>query len=345
MSLTQTAYTSRRLIKYGGIGIIGFMILWTVGVAAYKAYIKAHPPYVAPTVKYGLLQKIAFPAKTVEPKEFTFELPGDVIPTFNDQARVYIIYRPDRAFRALEEDKKTAASFGFTDEPKEIKTGIYEFKNNNTNKTLTVNVLDGNFNMTYPYAEDQMLQAPEDMPNKSEAIQLASAFLNKGGKMIDDLKEGLIEVSFWKFDKNGLKSVLSQSEANAARVDFFGKDLEGMKLVSTNFDQASVSVLISGSRMEAKRIIEVNFKNTNIDRESYSTYPIKTSEEAINSLKTGNYWTAKDVSNKNVVIRKMYLAYFEPTTLTNYLQPIFVFEGDNGFVAYVPAISSDYIAN
>ena len=118
-----------------------------------------------------------------------------------------------------------------------------------------------------------------------------------------------------------------------------------MKLVSANFGQASVSVLVSGSRTEAKRIIEVNFKDVNIDRESYSTYPIKTSEEAINSLKTGNYWTAKDVSNKNVVIRKMYLAYFEPTTLTNYLQPIFVFEGDNGFVAYVPAINSSYISN
>jgi len=103
------------------------------------------------------------------------------VPTFSDQAKVYVIYRPNRAFLALEEDKKTAASFGFTDEPREIKTGIYEFKNNNTNKTLIVNVLDGNFNITYPYAEDQMLQVPEDMPNKSEAIQLASAFLNKGG--------------------------------------------------------------------------------------------------------------------------------------------------------------------
>ncbi len=345
MSLTQTAYTSRRLIKYGGIGIISFMIIWAIGTAAYKAYTLAHPPYLAPTVRYGLLQKIAFPAKNVEAKEFTFELPGDTVPTFSDQVKVYIIYRPNRAFLALEEDKKTAKNFGFANEPVEIKTGIYEFKDNNTNKTLIVNVLDGNFNMTYPYSSDQLLLVPEDMPNKAEAIQIASTFLNKGNKLINDLREGITEVSFWKFDKDGLKSVLAQSEANAAKVDFFRKDLDGMKLVSTNFGQASVSVLVSGSKTEAKRIIEVNFKDINIDRESYSTYPIKTSEEAINSLKTGNYWTAKDVENKNVVIRKMYLAYFEPTTLTNYLQPIFVFEGDNNFVAYVPAISSDYISN
>jgi hypothetical protein len=42
-------------------------------------------------------------------------------------------------------------------------------------------------------------------------------------------------------------------------------------------------------------------------------------------------------------VRKIYLAYFEPINLTNYLQPIFVAEGDNNFVAYMPAISSSQI--
>jgi len=46
------------------------------------------------------------------------------------------------------------------------------------------------------------------------------------------------------------------------------------------------------------------------------------------------------VTAGQVTIRNIYLAYFEPVTLTNYLQPIFVFEGDNNFVAYVPAIST-----
>ena len=44
-----------------------------------------------------------------------------------------------------------------------------------------------------------------------------------------------------------------------------------------------------------------------------------------------------------IIIRKIYLAYFEPATLTNYLQPVFVFEGDDNFVAYVSAVTDKYV--
>jgi len=86
-----------------------------------------------------------------------------------------------------------------------------------------------------------------------------------------------------------------------------------------------------------------NYKYANVDRELFSTYPVKTVEEAWSDLKAGNYWPAVDVSPGDVAIKNIYLAYFEPVSLTNYLQPIFVFEGDQNFVAYVPAVSNKYI--
>ena len=65
-SLTYTAYTSRKLIKYGGSGLIAFVILWSIGATSIKAYKAAHPTYVAPTVRYGVLPKIVFPDKEFE---------------------------------------------------------------------------------------------------------------------------------------------------------------------------------------------------------------------------------------------------------------------------------------
>ena len=59
-SLTQVAYVSRRIIKYGGVGLLGLMVVWWGLVAAVKAYQEAHPPYVAPSVRYGILPKIVF---------------------------------------------------------------------------------------------------------------------------------------------------------------------------------------------------------------------------------------------------------------------------------------------
>ncbi len=342
MSLTQTAYVARNTIKFGSLGIVVFSLLWMIVTTGYKVYKANNPTRYAPTVKYGILPGISFPEKTAVKKNFNFELPNDEIPDFDDQLKVYVIYRPNTTFLALQEDTETAKSFGFTTEPTELKTGIYEFKDTTNNKTLTVNVLDGDFQITYPYASDQMLLTETEVPNKTKAIEVASNFLNKGEKLVSDLKDGEQVVSYWRIDSGALQSVSAQSEANAVRVDFYRKSFDDLDLLSSNFGQASVSVLISGSTVEAKKIIGANFKDLNIDRESYSTYPIKTGEEAVEKLRSGNYWTARDVSNTDVVIRKMYLAYYEPTTLTNYLQPIFVFEGDNNFVAYVPAITDKY---
>lgn len=343
MSLTHTAYTSRKIIKFGGIGLIGITLIWNIGVLVYKSYLKNHPKYNAPTVLYGILPKITFLEQKTEKKNFIFELPNDEVPVFSDQAKVYVIYRPNTTFLALEEDKKTASAFGFTENPVEIKPGIYEFKDNNLNKTLTVNVLDGDFEMRYPYLTDQLLLVSEDLPVKDKAIELASNYLSKGNKLTDDLKNGEKKVTYWKIQDGAIKAVESQTEANAVRVDMYREKLDDLWLLSSRYNKASISVLISGSRTEARKIIEFNFKDINIDRESYSTYPIKTAQEAIDSFKLGNYWTAVDIENKDVLIRKIYLAYYEPNTLTNYLQPIYVFEGDNGFVGYLPAIKSEYL--
>lgn len=344
MSLTEIAYSSRKIIKYGGIGLVTFLIVWPIYTLAVSAYKAAHPPYIPPTLKYGILPKIVFPEKQFEKKNFTFQLPNDTFPAFKDQQKVYVVYRSNSSFLALEEDTKTAKDFGFSGTPTEIQPGIYQFKDETLNGTLTMNVLDGSFRLEYPYQNDQLLLNPKSVPTKEDAINEASRFLQSGGKMTDDLSGGEQKVSYWRIEFDGLKAVSSPSEANAVRVDFFRKNLEdNLAILSTEKDKASVSVLVSGSDVAGKKILDVSYKYTNIDRESYSTYPIKTTEQAVNDLKIGNYWPVSEVSTNDIIIRKIYLAYFEPVTLTNYMQPIFVFEGDNNFTAYVPAVVDKYV--
>lgn len=343
-SLTHTAYISRKFIKYGGLGIGGFTVfymLMSVGIAAYKV---AHPPYVAPDVKFGMLPKIVFTDKKFDKKSFKAELPNDTFPLFKDQSRVYVITRPNDSFLALEQDTKTASSLGFKTTPNELKFGVYEFKNDALNQTLTMNVLDGSFLVKYPYESDQMLLNPERMPSKEEAISTAKSYLSNADKLPDDILNGEKKVSYWKITFDGLKTVSSLSDANVIRVDFFRKNLdEERKIISSDINSASVSVLVTGSTVEGKKIVEVSYKYANLDRELFSTYPIKTAEQAWADLTAGNYWPAFDTAKSEVVIRNMYLAYFEPISLTNYLQPVYVFEGDDKFTAYVPAVVDKYI--
>lgn len=342
MSLTQTAYMARNLIKYGGIGFVSLILLWSIGSFSIKMYKAAHPAYVAPTVKYGVLPKNVFPTKDFTIKKFSFEFTNDLTPTFNDQAKVYVIYRSTVEILALEEAKSVAKEFGFENEPTELSEGVYEFKNNN--KTLTMDVLKGDFNLKYSYSDDPSVLNAENMPTKDKAIDTAVSFLESGDKYTDDLKNGNKETSYWKITDGTLTAVSAQSEANAIKVDFYRQPLDDKwKIVSSQNGEASVSILVSGANDSDKKIIEANFKYASIGRESYSTYPIKTSTEAMDDLEKGNYWPASDISSENVVIRDIQLAYYEPITLTQYLQPIYVFKGDNNFVAYVPAVVDKYI--
>lgn len=343
-TLTHTAYVSRTIIKYGGTGVVVFTLFYIGITWAVKAWIAAHPPYTPPNVRYGVLSKIKFPEKKFEKKNFTLELPNDTVPTFKDQSRVYFIARPDTEFLALEQDKKTAKGLGFINEPTQLAYGIYEFNNNDLNLKLTMNVLDGSFRLKYPYENDQLLLNPKKVPTKEQAVIDAKAYLQRVEKFPQDLIDGTNKVSYWKIEYNGLKAVTSQSEANVARVDFFRKNLEGdFKIVNADVNNATASVIVSGSDVQGKQVIEVNYHYSPIDRESFGTYPIKTAEAAIADLKAGNYWPALDTVGKDNIIRKMYLAYFEPVDLTNYMQPVFVFEGDNNFVAYVSAVTDKYL--
>jgi len=246
-------------------------------------------------------------------------------------------------YLALDEAKKIAKELRFNGEPVEKSYGIYEFKDDSFNLTLTMNVIDGSFIVRYPYLNDQMLLNTEKVPDKTEAITAAKAYLDNANKLTPDLADGQQKVTFWKIEYDGLKSVPSQSEANVARVDFFRKNLADLKFVTANLNEAPVSILVSGSTVDNKKVVEVNYKYMPIDEQSFSTYPIKTNNEAMADLKSGNYWPASDSGGDDVTIRKMYLAYFEPVSLTNFLEPVYVFEGDNNFVAYVQAITDKWV--
>ena len=343
-TLTHTAYVSRKIIKYGGFGILALVIVYWIGGMVWMAYLTAHPPYVAPTLRFGRLPKIIFSSKEIDKsKTFNLELSNDVFPKFKDQANVYVIYRSRSVIGALEEAKKTANLFGFKSQPTEISTGIYEFEDNFSSRKLTMNVLADSFKLNYDYLKDQTLLNPENLPNKEEAILLAKAFLSSGGKLYKDLDEGTSKVTLWKIGFGTLSEVGGLTDANIIRIDFFRKQLnDNQPIVSDSLDKSSVSVLVSGSEVAAKKIVEVNYKYVNINDSAPSTYPIKTPEVAFADMKLGYYWPAKDVTASTVTIRKVRLAYFEPITPVQFLQPIYVFEGDGEFVAYVPAVTDKY---
>ena len=81
-----------------------------------------------------------------------------------------------------------------------------------------------------------------------------------------------------------------------------------------------------------------------IDYQTSATYALKTTQQAWNELQSGGGYIARYPTNSSVaMVRSVSLAYYDSFDPQTYLQPIFVFEGDNEFLGYVPAVSSEWV--
>lgn len=345
-NLTITAYWTRKIIKYGGIVVLVLMILQGTLSAAISLYKKAHPPEEKADLRFGKLVAIKFPEKSFEKKVFSIKLSEDKLPKVPKFMRVYSVERPANSLLALENAKKRAADLGFVGEPTEVSSsgsGTYQFRNETLDQTLTMNVLDGSFKMRYPYLTDQLLSTPEKMPGKDQAIAIANQYLSKAKVLTSDLQAGQKNVSYYKISFDRLEPQSAPNGSNLAKVDFLEEPIEAdkikYKIMPSDPTSNPIGILVSGSSSQDRQVVEANYKHSTIDREIYGKYPIKQADTALEELKSGHYFPAKDVASQNVSIFDMYLAYYQPEVLDKTMQPIYVFEDEKGnFVAYVTAL-------
>lgn len=160
----------------------------------------------------------------------------------------------------------------------------------------------------------------------------------------DDLTGGPVSVSFLKLIGDRLTPTTSLSQSDAERVDIFRKPIGTIALFTPVPDQGPISIIFSGSTNTKKRIIQFAYTYWPIDYQTNATYPLKTSNLAWTELQQGQGYIARYPTNSTTaIVRNVYLGYYDSFDPQNYLQPIFVFEGDNGFLGYVPAVTSEWI--
>jgi len=149
-----------------------------------------------------------------------------------------------------------------------------------------------------------------------------------------------MKVEFFKFQQGNLVPVIALSETQVARVNFFRKSLDELPILPPNPKKSLITFLITNSTDPNKKMVEANYTYNQIERETFSTYPLKSSAQAWQELQAGQGYIANLGNNQEgeITIRRIYLAYFESEQPQKFLQPIFVFEGDNSFYAYVSAV-------
>lgn len=345
-TLTVTAYYARKTVVYGVVGLISLILIrFSWGVFS-RWWIALHPPPPPPpTVSFGVLPEIQFP-KGVERQGMRYQLQtvSGVAPDLGPQARVYFM----PAFRAnvlgLELAKNLAQKLGFLSEATAKDEQVYSWgREGSLPGNLTVNLVTGHFALDTAWYRDNEIVSSR-APSEQEAVSVAQNYLRTAGLMTDDLSKGKTKTEFLQAGAGAFTSAISQSEANFTRVHFFRDDVNGLSAVTPQDNQGLVQVIVSGARTGEKRIVGMTYKYSPIEFATSSTYPLRSAQQAWTQFQNGDGVITRLVKNiQSIVVRDIKLAYYDADVPQQFLQPVYMFSGDDGLSGYISAIDPKWL--
>lgn len=349
-SLTETAYHTRRAINWTVLGIIGYILLrmfWSIFVVVYLAVFppKAPPPNHA----FGTLPHVRFPQSAASPSgQLVFQLQTieGSVPETSPSAHVFFMPKEGSNLLALSTAQNFAKRLGFSTTPisDPQNKNVYRFDDPElTLRHMWYDVVSSNFIIRYDFQQDAGLFLNNTVPDAQGARQEATNILQTYNLFPDDFKGGEVAVTFYRVSENNLVPVESQSQADAVRVDFYRPDIASTPVV-TGAAGGPVSVVLTGSKNNKKRMLQFSYTYWPVDYHTTATYTLKTSSQAWQELQNGSAYVLRYPQNAQAItVRNVYLAYYDTPDPQTYLQPVFVFEGDDGFIAYVPAVHPQFI--
>lgn len=344
-TLTETAQFTRKFIKFSAFGLVAFILIkgiWQIGREWYRK--KNPPPPLPPTVSFGKLPSIKFPDDLQPELTYKLQTVTGTTPDLGDRATVYFMpyLRPN--LLALDRAKKQVAKLDFKREPIMVDVKHYRWDKLEVKTFLIMNIITGETELEYDWRSDSTILQEKDLPGREQAIAEAKRFLQQAEMLPEDLQLGQTKVSYWQDNGQKLIEAISPSEANFVRVDFFRKSATESPVITSSGKEGVVYLILSASKERQKRVVKLSYHYFPVDYENLATYPLKSSSIAFRELQTRQGFVAEKGNNENIItIRKVSLAYLDSLEPQQYLQPIYVFEGDNGFQAYVSAIDNNWI--
>jgi len=346
-SLTIIAYHTRRAINWAILVLIAYIILrlsWGIFSTVWIAFFP--PPVNPPNHAFGKLPALKFP-KAAEDIKYSYRLETieGYVPPASESAMVFFMPKNAASLTAIDAAQQFAGQLDFTEKPVQESKNAYIFVDPEEQlRQMRYDIISKTFLLKYLFEKDATLFTERDVPLPDAAIYEARAFLQSFLLYSDDLASGTTKTTFLKFVGNALLPATSHSQSDAIRIDFFRGDVAESRILTIGPNEGQISFLFSGSKNPKKRILEINDRYWPIEYGTFGTYGLKTSEQAWQELQSGLGYVAQAPTNnkRDVVIRKIYTAYYDSLESQTYLQPVFVFEGDNGFIGYIQAVAAPW---
>jgi len=305
-------------------------------------------------------------------------LSGELPTDFPDRLSVFPIVKNQPNFLNLDRVKKNVASIGFVSQDGTVlpdtplTNPFYEWnEQKDFYRKIIFNINSFDFKMTSSYLSSLTVLSAKFISNEQDAINVALYFLNLMGLTPNDIdltKTTTQDNPAHYVTYPELYSIKSEAQGNilvtadklsqtqVIRVDLYQRDVEydmntgltegadqklhlKLPILYPQLPYSTMSFWVASGPSGAM-VTQAFFTHKNIDlTNADATYGIKTPEEAFAELEGGKayiatYWG----SDNNIPVTDVYLAYYLTEDTQDYLMPIYVFEGKNGFFAFVSAI-------
>ena len=338
--LSFTAYYARRIIKWGGVVLLVYLVGY-YGIKAGIAYWKAlHPPkQPPPKVEFGLMPKIDFPDQPNLAFRYRLETIQGGLPTnLPDRAEVYVLHQPVPNFLDYNQGVEIARSLGFTDDPIPVDPPLYRWRTlDPIPGLLELDVTTRKFDYIYDWQSRQYFQSPSQLLTAEQAFSAVRSRLSQAGYWGPDWNQGSYATFFYKMVNGQLIEVDHFSQADFIQVNLKRKPLEELELVSLDPVRPAVWGLVSRVRQQ---VVELHYHYQPVT-DKHSDYPLAGLATVWQELTANQLYVARvgeNIPGEEVVIRHFRLAYLIPPKTADYLQPIYVIQGDRGFMAYAQAV-------
>ncbi len=346
-TLTDVTYIGRQVVKFGSIAIVALIVgrtLLTASIAYWKATHPAPPP--PPTVGFGLLPAIKFPTNDEgAPSSYKLETATGTLPSFGDRAKVFFMPKSSLSLLSDERAKEIASQYGFVFAPEVLDTRRYRWtKSQPLESTLEIDIQSLGFALKTNFLSRPELLSTKKLPDGTEALDRVKSMIKSVELMSDDLATASGEVVYLKALGGELSEAVSFSDADYVQVDLNRTPIDDQwRMFSPEGYKGSISAIVSGNFSGDQSIVQLEYNYHPVDYTEVHTYPLRTPDSAWRLLQSGEGYIANKGTNDTAVIRNVQLGYFDAYEEQQYLQPIYVFEGDGGFVGYVPATDPKYV--
>lgn len=340
-TLNETAHYSRIAIKYGAIALVVMMVgRFVIGIAGniYSALFPEAPE--PPTVGFGILPPVEFPEFNSDEFSYQLQTSSGYLPSFTDRLEVfpYILERSN--LLALERAVDTAASLGFETEPQLLSGNEYLWTIPDAIPArLQLNIVSGQFEIEYDWTKAADFLIEKQLINELSYSERVKDVLQSPGLLPADLTNAPYTVTYLQASGRSYEEAVSLSEADFVQFDFFRSPVADLYPVMTPEVEVGVVQAIVSSNPNRAWLVNLDYNYFPVDYERIETYPLKSIEQAWQELQMGRGFVASvDEGVTMGVIRQVELGYYDAFDGQQFLQPIYIFRGDNRFVAYVQAV-------